>query len=159
MLTASVLRFQVALPGHGASVTGTADSLPALVDRLTAALLAGESGRTELATLTSLPALRAYIDGQSALRSGRFKDAFRSFNHALEIDSTFALAGIGLNEAKFWDGGDDNWRGLRLAWAGRDRLSARDRAIIAPWTGPTEGTLSLQKRAGGGGAGEPGGMV
>ena len=42
----------------------------------------------------------------------------------------------GSNEAKFWDGGNDHWRGLRLAWAGRDRLSPRDRALIAPWTGP-----------------------
>jgi hypothetical protein len=120
------------------------------VDRLTAQLLAGESGRTELATITSLPALRAYIDGQAALRAGRFEDAFRSFSHALDLDSTFALAGVGLNEAKFWDGGDDHWRGLRLAWAGRDRLSARDRALIAPWIGPTFPNpgpmLSLEQR-------------
>jgi eukaryotic-like serine/threonine-protein kinase len=136
VLTASVLTVPGGATRSRASVTGTADSLPALVDRLTAQLLAGESGRTELATLTSLPALRAYIDGQAALRAGRFKDAFRSFNHALDIDSTFALAGVGLNEAKFWDGGDDHWRGLRLAWAGRDRLSARDRALIVPWIGP-----------------------
>jgi eukaryotic-like serine/threonine-protein kinase len=136
VLTASVLTVPAGAIRSRASVTGTADSLPALVDRLIAQLLAGESGRTELSTLTSLPALRAYIDGQAALRAGRFKDAFRSFNHALDLDSTFALAGVGLNEAKFWDGGNDNWRGLRLAWAGRDRLSARDRALITPWVGP-----------------------
>jgi tetratricopeptide (TPR) repeat protein len=136
VLTASVLTVPGGSTRSRASVTGTADSLPALVDRLIAQLLAGESGRTELATLTSLPALREYLDGQSALRAGRFKDAFRSFNHALDLDSTFALAGVGLNEAKFWDGGNDDWRGLRLAWAGRDRLSARDRALIAPWIGP-----------------------
>src|SRR6185312_11646514 len=136
VLTASVLTVPGGAIRSRASVMGTADSLPALVDRLTAQLLAGESGRTELATLTSLPALRAYIDGQTALRAGRFKDAFQSFDHALDLDSTFALAGVGLNEAKFWDGGDDHWRGLRLAWAGRDRLSPRDRALIAPWIGP-----------------------
>ena len=149
VLTASVLTVPGGATRSRASVTGTADSLPALVDRLIAQLLAGESGRTELATITSLPALRAYIDGQSALRAGRFKDAFRSFNHALDIDSTFALAGVGLNEAKFWGGGEDHWRGLRLAWAGRDRLSARDRALIAPWTGPNFPTgppLSLEQK-------------
>jgi serine/threonine-protein kinase len=131
-LTASIL----ALPGGTirtrAEVTGPADSLPALVDRLTAQLLAGEAGRTDLATLTSLPALRAYLDGQSALRAGRFESAFRSFDHALELDSTFALAGIGLNEARLWSGGNDSGRGLRLAWAARDRLSPRDR-LIAGW--------------------------
>jgi serine/threonine-protein kinase len=136
VFTASISTVPTGATRVRASVAGSADSLPALIDRLTAQLLAGESGRTELATITSLPALRAYIDGQSELRAGRFKDAFRSFNHALDLDSTFALAGVGLNEAKFWDGGNDHWRGLRLAWAGRDRLSARDRALILPWTGP-----------------------
>ncbi len=136
VLTAWILTVPGGATRARASVEGTADSLPALVDRLTAQLLAGASGRTELSALTSLPALRAYVDGQAALRAGRFKDAFQSFDHALDLDSTFALAGVGLNEAKFWDGGNDHWRGLRLAWAGRDRLSPRDRALIVPWTGP-----------------------
>jgi tetratricopeptide (TPR) repeat protein len=130
-----------------ASVAGTADSLPALIDRLTAALLAGEAGRTELATLTSLPALRAYLDGQSAIRAGRFKDAFQNFNHALQLDSTFALAGIGLGRARFMDGGDDSGRGFQLAWAARDRLSPRDLAIIAPWMVPGEDHLATAERA------------
>ncbi len=54
------------------SVEGPPDSVPVLVDRLTAELLAGEGGRTELASLTSLPALRAYFDGQRAYRLGRW---------------------------------------------------------------------------------------
>ena len=136
VLTAWILTVPGGATRARASVEGTADSLPALVDRLTAQLLAGAAGRTELLALTSLPALRAYVDGQAALRAGRFKDAFQSFDHALDLDSTFALAGVGLDEAKFWDGGNDHWRGLRLAWAGRDRLSPRDRALIVPWTGP-----------------------
>ena len=147
ILTASVINVPSGTTRARASVAGTADSLPALIDRLTAALLAGEAGRTELATLTSLPALRAYLDGQAAIRSGRFADAFRSFNHALELDSTFALAGIGLGRARFWDGGDDSGRGFRLAWAARDRLSPRDRAIIAPWMVPGEEHLATAERA------------
>ena len=100
VLTASVIAVPSGTMRARASVAGTADSLPALIDRLTAALLAGEAGRTELATLTSLPALRAYLDGQAGLRAGRFADAFQSFNHALELDSTFALAGIGLGRVE-----------------------------------------------------------
>jgi hypothetical protein len=147
VLTASIVTVPSGATRTRASVAGAADSLPALVDRLTAQLLAGEAGRTDLATLTSLPALRAYIDGQSALRAGRFTDAFRSFNHALELDSTFALAGIGLGQARFWDGGDDSGRGFRLAWAARDRLSPRDRAIIAPWMVPAEEHFAAAERA------------
>ena len=147
VLTASVVTVPSGATRSRASVAGVADSLPVLIDRLTAQLLAGEAGRTELATLTSLPALRAYLDGQSELRAGRFKDAFRSFNHALEVDSTFLLAGIGLGRARFWDGGNDSGRGFRLAWAGRDRLSPRDRAIIAPWMVPGEEHLATAQLA------------
>ena len=147
VLTASIVTVPSGTMRARTSVEGTADSLPALIDRLTAALLAGESGRTDLATLTSLPALRAYLDGQSELRAGRFKDAFRSFSHALEVDSTFLLAGIGLGRARFWEGGNDSGRGFRLAWAGRDRLSPRDRAIIAPWMVPGEEHLATAQLA------------
>jgi len=147
ILSASILAVPSGATRGRASVAGTADSMPALVDRLMAQLLAGEAGRTELATLTSLSALRAYIDGQSALRVGRFKDAFRSFDHALELDSTFALAGIGLNEARFWGGGDDSGRGIRVAWVARDRLSARDR-LIAGWGPPApSGSAETQMAA------------
>jgi eukaryotic-like serine/threonine-protein kinase len=147
MLTAAVVDVPSGITRARASVAGTADSLPALIDRLTAAILAGESGRTELATLTSLPALRAYLDGQSAMRAGRFMDAFQNFNHALQLDSTFALAGIGLGRASFWDGGDDSGRGFRVAWAVRNRLSPRDLAIIAPWMVPGAEHLATAERA------------
>ena len=137
ILTASV----ITVPGGGtrsrASVAGPADSLPVLVDRLTAQLLAGEAGKTELATLTALPALRAYLDGQASLRTGRFQPAFRSFDQSLHLDSGFALAAMGLNEAAGWFGGDDHeGRGIRLAWAARDQLSPGDRALLVGQAGP-----------------------
>jgi DNA-binding SARP family transcriptional activator/tetratricopeptide (TPR) repeat protein len=147
VLTAAIFQVPSGAVRARASVAGTADSLPALIDRLAAALLAGEAGRTELATLTSLPALRAYLDGQAALRSGRFVEAFHRFSHALELDSTFALAGIGLGRARFWEGGDDAGAGFRLAWAARDRLSPRDRTMIAPWMVPAEEHLATVERA------------
>jgi eukaryotic-like serine/threonine-protein kinase len=147
ILTAAIVAVPSGITRARASVPGTADSLPALIDRLTAAILAGESGRIELDTVTSLPALQAYLVGQSAIRAGRFKDAFQSFHHALELDSTFALAGIGLGRAAFWNGGDDSGRGFRVAWAARDRLSPRDLAIIAPWMVPGEEHLATAERA------------
>ena len=58
-----------------ATVEGPVDSLPRLVDRLAASLLALGAGEEEqrLAALTStsLPALRAYLDGEALLRRGR----------------------------------------------------------------------------------------
>jgi tetratricopeptide (TPR) repeat protein len=123
-------------------VEGPPDSLPALVDRLTAELLAGEAGRTELASVTSLAALRPYFDGQRAYRLGHVADAMKAFNQALRADSTFALPAIGLFAAsqwlidKYWPPGTDIERAVAIAWASRDRLSARDRALLLAYLGP-----------------------
>jgi eukaryotic-like serine/threonine-protein kinase len=141
-LTASVLEVPGGRVRARGSVEGPPDSLPALVDRLTAELLAGEAGRTELASVTSLPALRAYFDGQRAYRLGHVADAMKAFNQALRADSTFALAAIGLFSAsqwlidKFWPPGTDLERAVAIAWANRNRLSARDRALLLAYLGP-----------------------
>ena len=77
-------------------VIGPADSLPALVDRLVIALLARRSGVStqQLAGLTSLPALRAYLAGLASHRAGRYGEAVQHFEVALREDSTFALAAL-----------------------------------------------------------------
>jgi serine/threonine-protein kinase len=125
-----------------ASAAGPHERLAELVDRLVAELLsvsAGEDPR-RLATLTStsLPALRAYLDGQAAYRRGAYETALLSFNDALEYDSTFALAGLGLALASGWLGGAEHMRerGFDVAWRFRDRLSERDRAFLIASVGP-----------------------
>jgi serine/threonine-protein kinase len=136
ILSASIMTVPAGTIRARASVAGPADSLPGLVDRLTAQLLAGEAGKTELATVTSLPSLRAYLEGQAALRGGRFHAAFRSFDQSLHLDSGFALAAMGLSESASWSGDDDEGRGLRLAWAARDQLGPGDRALLLAQAGP-----------------------
>jgi tetratricopeptide (TPR) repeat protein len=132
-LTISAAIHDVAHGAAGApvSVTGAADSLPWLVDRLVAGLLsvrAGEGGsRLSLLTSASLPALRAYLAGKQAYRGGRFGDAAAHFRRAVEIDSTFALAGLELILAGTWTDGTPVEFGRRVAWLGRDRLTPRDR--------------------------------
>ena len=123
-----------------ASVEGSPDSLAALIDRLTAQLLARGAGETEQRlpslTTTSLPALRVYLDGQGEYRRGRYAEAVRHFEEALRLDSAFALAAIGLTSASGWIGATAYSRGIALAWAARDRLSERDRTILAAIAGP-----------------------
>lgn len=126
-----------------ARTEGPADSLTLLVDRLAGQLLFGESGdaehRSASALTTSLPALRAYLDGEAADR--RFDGvAVDHFLRAIQLDSTFALAGLRLHLAAGWavdrrvpEGAGE--RGLWIAWAHRDRLSERDRAILTVRTG------------------------
>jgi len=121
-----------------AELRGTADSIPVLVDRLAAELLAagaGESERLTQLTSTSLPALRAYLDGQVAYRRGHYAEAGERFAQAVALDSSFALAGIGLVAARYWTRGGFDPTGVSVAWTHRDRLSARDRALVVALAG------------------------
>ena len=121
-----------------ATAEGSADSLTQLVDRLAASLLALGAGEEEqrLASLTStsLPALRAYLDGEALLRRGAFRDAEKKFRDALALDTTFALAGLGAARANEWYSGDDE--GALVAWRHRGRLSRRDLARLTTIVGP-----------------------
>jgi tetratricopeptide (TPR) repeat protein len=122
------------------SVEGTADSLSVLVDRLAATLLLGaDAGDAEgepalgkaLAT-TSLAAIRDYVEGQAAYRSGRYDDAVQRFDRALSRDSTFALAALGLAQSAGWAGAGEPTiqRGVRLAWQYQERLPRRAKLIL-----------------------------
>jgi len=130
-------------PRAQASADGPEDSLPALVDRLAAQLLVGvseeaaeESLRLGSLTSMSLPALRAYLDGQAAYRRAQYPEAVAHFERALEIDSTFALAALRLAVTGYWLRGSAWTDRLDLAWQHRDRLSPRDRIVLQAFAGP-----------------------
>ncbi|HEX9582679.1 MAG TPA: BTAD domain-containing putative transcriptional regulator [Gemmatimonadales bacterium] len=151
--------------GASASVTGRtrpADSLLALIDQLGSTLLALRAGEDQrrLASLTStsLPALRAFLQGRTESRLGHDASARRYFARALDYDSTFALAAVEWALARGWlfrwttfgvdsiirtrgiqfGGGAptssselDQWdRAMELAWRGRNRLNRADRALL-----------------------------
>jgi eukaryotic-like serine/threonine-protein kinase len=123
------------------SATGAPDDLAGLVDRLAAQLLAstseeGEQRESQLAGI-SLPALRAYLDGQVKLRRGDAVAAAQDFTRALDADSSFALAGLGLHMATSWYGDPQlGARGIQIAWRERAKLSPRDRAMLEAVVGP-----------------------
>lgn len=124
-----------------ASVVSSADSIPAMVDRLTAELLTRRAGEGEqrLTALmsTSLPALRSYLDGQANFRRGRWAAASGAFNAAVDADTNFALAALGVLEVRGWfPESRDVRRSAMLAWRKRDQFSARDRAQLAVLLGP-----------------------
>ncbi|MFN2565917.1 MAG: protein kinase [Gemmatimonadaceae bacterium] len=92
-----------------ASVEGGSDQIFALVDELTAELLAehhggraGRLARLAAVTTSSLPALKAYLEGEGALRAGRSDRAMDAFQRAVAADSTFALAHYRLAVASNW---------------------------------------------------------
>ena len=86
---------------------------------------------------TPLPALRLYLEGQAAQRRAEYADAVARFGQALDVDSTFALAGMALASAAGWTNAPGaGRRGLERAWASRDRLSERDKALVFAEVGP-----------------------
>jgi DNA-binding SARP family transcriptional activator/TolB-like protein len=81
------------------TVAGPADRLFDLVDDLTSKLLGelqtGHGARlSRLATTTtdSLPALKAYLTGERAMRRARYEEAIEAFEQAVAHDPQFALA-------------------------------------------------------------------
>lgn len=144
----------VAVPGGRTlaqtSVVGPKDSLFAMIDRLTAQLLALGAGASaaqlSALTTTNLDALRAYLDGVAAYRRGAFQNATPLLSRAVELDSTFALALSALVEADGWHPATTDMRRIRgLAWQYRDRLNPQDQLFLSlrlgsryprqtPWT-------------------------
>ncbi len=79
-----------------------------LVDEMSRQLMAGEAAepndlvRLAARTTTSVAALRAFLDGERAIRGGRHAAALEAFQQAVADDSTFALAYYRLGAAGRW---------------------------------------------------------
>lgn len=140
IISASVVVAKTGTVSARASVEGPADSLTTLVDRLAAGLLIAEAGDSErLAdqTTTSLSALRAYLDGQSAYGRRDYTSAQRAYARALEGDSTFALAALHLAIVSERLGDHDEVRrAIARAWPYRAALAERDVAQLVAFSGP-----------------------
>jgi eukaryotic-like serine/threonine-protein kinase len=120
-----------------ATVNGPKDSLFVLVDRLTAQLLAlgagAQASQLSALTTTNLEALRLYLDGVAAFRRGGYAISTPTFERAVALDSSFALALSALVESDGWHA-STNPRGMRrvrrLAWEHRSRLNPRDQLML-----------------------------
>ncbi|HET8835044.1 MAG TPA: hypothetical protein VFN08_09955, partial [Gemmatimonadales bacterium] len=121
-----------------AAVSGSPDSLPVLVDRLAAQLLASQGGAIpSLSQISSAGALSAYLRGKAADREGRFTEAVADFGQALDQDSTFALAALDqMGSAQRTGDQPTSERASRLAWAHRERLTPKGRILLRAMVGP-----------------------
>jgi hypothetical protein len=126
---------------------GSADSLTQLVDRVAGEVLgyaAGEaSERASLLAGVPLPAIRAYLAGRKAHRAGDYAEAGRRHAEALQIDSTFVLAGMGVYSASAWVGQEPKLlaKAQMLAWSNKAALPAAERAIMLAELGPLSRSL------------------
>ena len=96
-------------PAATATVEGESGALFKLVDDLTGRILAGiavgrDTSLTRLSAMTthSLPALKAFLEGEQALRAGQEPRAAAAFREAVDQDSTFALAQYRLALTATW---------------------------------------------------------
>ena len=130
-----------------ANVDGPEDSLPALLDRLSAQLLTAVADGTGFTTGSlsgSLPALQAYLDGVGAYRRGHYAEAGEALNRALDADSSFAAAAFMLSEAAGWEDVAGIERANRVLVRLQDRLTPRDRSLFLA----SNGTVFRGPRAG-----------
>ncbi|MEO8635635.1 MAG: bacterial transcriptional activator domain-containing protein [Gemmatimonadales bacterium] len=141
-LTLAVTEYLVARPGAPlvVSVTGTLDSLPRMIDHLSAELLAREAGvpgQLQGLTTWSLPVLRSYLEGRAAYRRGLYGEAAHDFDQALSLDSNFTLAALALAAGGLTQSnGEQIERGRFVAWRDSSRLSPPDRALLRAVVGP-----------------------
>jgi len=121
-----------------ASVEGKAAELLEMVDRLTADLLASRS-RGATARLTqiaatstrSLPALKAYLNGEREMRAMQRGPAVEAFEAAVKLDETFALAWYRLGVAALWSLQPEKaWVAAERASQHAERLTERDRRLL-----------------------------
>jgi tetratricopeptide (TPR) repeat protein len=125
-------------PVMSTRVEGDAERIWELVDQLAAQLLAEQIGRGErltglaATTTESFPALRAFLDGESAFRVGNFQAAIDAFRRAVATDSTFALAHYRLAMAAAWAFDPAlALTAIEQAVHHADRLSERDRRLVS----------------------------
>ena len=123
-----------------AGVEGEPSALFALVDSLAGILLEGlsEGSRTGAARLvagtSSLPALKAYLEGEQLFRTGKALAAYDAFGRAVALDSTFALASYWASVAGWWaDQSDVIVQQADHALRHADRVGVRDRRLLVAW--------------------------
>ena len=103
-------------------------------------------------TTPSVPALRAYLEGERYYREALFPQAVEAYERALEADSTFALALFRISDAYGWlesvqseDAIDWAERSMRFM----DELSPRNAVIVgasnALYTGDLTAVASLEE--------------
>ena len=128
--------------GH-AQVEGPQDSLFVLVDRLSIDLLGAllEEGEGSIPSLNlsrvmtaSVPALKAYLEGEGHFRRSDWRNAVTAYKAAVEGDSAFALAHLRLSQTYGWwsetQFGDLPAQEAELARRYSDRLPERERLLV-----------------------------
>ena len=141
-------------PVAQAAVEGVEGAIFRSVDELAARLLTGGAGNPKvrhgtLASVTtdSLAALKAFLQGEAAFRSGDLEAATAAYRRAVAADSAFGLGYLRLATAAGWifDMELSKWA-LGRALALRARLPERDRLMLDAMTATERGRMDEAER-------------
>ncbi len=141
-------------PAARGTVEGPVTQLFGLVDELAAQLVAGRSEgpgarvtRLAAVTTSSLPALKAYLEGDRRFRAQQFVEALDAFQRAVAIDTLFALAYYRLSITAEWlIQGDLARDASEQAVRHSDRLSEHDRALLEALRASRRGDAETAER-------------
>ncbi|MDP1891772.1 MAG: winged helix-turn-helix domain-containing protein [Gemmatimonadaceae bacterium] len=142
VVTARMYATGDSVPLASARVDAAAGAAPArIADRLAIELMARAAGEADdhvaMLLARAVEPARTFIAAQHAYRAARYARAESLYVRALDADSTFAAAGLGLALANSWTGISDNYgRGRDVAMRHLDALSPRDRAFASAFFGP-----------------------
>ena len=149
-------RLQSGRSGEGqdqALVDGLSSQLFQLVDGLTAQLIAQQNGGpvgalSRLAALTtdSLAALKAYLDAERHFRAWDLDSSIPALEHAIRIDSSFALAHYRMATAVMWTDRQHATEAVDRALRHSRRLSDRDRWLIEAFEASLRGRIAEAAR-------------
>jgi TolB-like protein len=142
-----------AAPVARAFVTASPEDLNALTDSAAWALLgqvwrSGVPPSPSLAAVTtrSLPALRAFLDGERGVTEYRWPDAAEAFGRAIQEDSTFWLAYWRYAWAKGWQGEGLDSATASVARAHLEDLPERERMFAEIWRTPAPASFDSARR-------------
>ncbi|HYO47366.1 MAG TPA: adenylate/guanylate cyclase domain-containing protein [Gemmatimonadota bacterium] len=142
-LTADLYDIERGEPVGHAQAEGSPDSLFVLIDRLSIDLLGAllEEGGGSVPSLnlsrvttSSVPALKAYLEGEGHFRRSDWENAVVAYKSAVTADSTFALAHLRLSQTYGWwsetEFSDLPAQEAELARRYVDRLPERERLLV-----------------------------
>jgi TolB-like protein/tetratricopeptide (TPR) repeat protein len=139
-----------ATPLARVSVTDSPDSTSALTDSAAMRVLhqiwqRGEPPTPSLAALTtrSVPALRAFLEGERDMADGLWPDAEKAFARAMEADSAFWLAYWRHMYTRNFQGMAEDPVPYEALWLHRTELHGVDSLLLAADQGPGVGRLSV----------------
>ncbi len=139
--------------GKGTS-EGTSESLFEMVDEVAAQLIGSVSedlgsrvSGIAAVTTSSLPALKAYLEGEDRIRAGDYDAAFEALRRAVELDDTFALAYYRLSIAAEWalrsgEAFDASEKAVQYS----RKLPERDRRLLEALLGRRQGKVDEAER-------------